>query len=99
MGWTLTIVAGFAGLFALDRLFRWMERRGWIFYRERQPTGSGAGNALAELHAMLSPSAREVVVARAEHRAEEDDDGGPPGTGPGARARGRTGPRTGLRGV
>lgn len=91
VGPVVSLVAVVVGLVALDRLLRWMERRGWIFYRERGPSGSGAGNALAELQAMLTPAARELVVAKAEPEAEEDDDGGPPGTGVRGRTRGRGG--------
>ena len=82
MPWPLTIVTVLAGLLALDRLLRWMERRGWIFYRERQPSGSGVANALGEFEAILNPAVREVVVARQEQRAQDeddDDDGDPPG--------------------
>jgi hypothetical protein len=86
MSWPLTVAAALVGLFALDRLLRWMERRGWIFYRERQPSGSGVANALGEFEAILNPAVREVVVARQEQRAQDDDDdddGDPPGR-PGA---------------
>lgn len=97
MPWPLTVAAVLAGLFALDRLFRWMERRGWIFYRERKPSGSGVANALGEFQAMLTPAARELVVARAEPRAQdEDDDGDPPddpASTPGAPGASRARPR------
>ena len=64
MSWPITLLLALVALVALDRLFRWMEARGWIFYRVRRPSGSGA---------------REVIVARAERRAPRDDDGGPDG--------------------
>lgn len=87
MPWPLTAAAVLVGLFALDRLLRRMERRGWIFYRERKPSGSGVANALGEFEAILNPAVREVVVARQEQRAQdEDDDGDPPGA-PRTRAR------------
>lgn len=79
MSWPITLLLALVALVALDRLFRWMEARGWIFYRVRRPSGSGALAALTEFQAMLQPSAREVMVARAERRAPRDDDGGPDG--------------------
>lgn len=87
MSWLVAVLTGALGLVALDRLLRWMERRGWIFYRERKPTGSGAGNAIAEFQAMLQPEVREVVEAKAVHEAEEDDDEGGPRRGEGRRRR------------
>lgn len=82
MPWPQLLVAALVGLLALDRLLRWMERRGWIFYRQRKPSGSGIANALGEFEAILNPAVREVVVARQEQRAQDDDDdddGDPPG--------------------
>ena len=85
MPWPLTVVVVIAGLFALDRLLLALERGGYIYYRVRKPSGSGAGNALLELQQMLSPSTQHVVVAKKEQRAEHNDDGGPP-DGEGRRA-------------
>lgn len=77
MPWPLTLLLALAGLLALDRLLRWMEHRGWIYYRLRKPSSGGALNALAEFQAMLQPNAQQVVIARQERRDERDDDGGP----------------------
>lgn len=79
MPWPATLALALVGLLALDRLLRWMEGRGWIYYRLRRPSGSGALDALAEFQAMLQPNARQVVIARDEGRDERDDDGGPDG--------------------
>lgn len=81
MPWS-TLAALLVGLFALDRLLRALERRGWIYYRERKPGSSGVANALGEFEALLNPAVREVVVAKQEQRAQDDDDdddGDPPG--------------------
>ncbi|WAS97084.1 hypothetical protein [Nannocystis punicea] len=78
MPWPLTVLAVLVGLFALDRLLLALERGGYIYYRVRKPSGSGAGNALAELQQMLSPSTQHVIVAKREQRPEHVDDGGPP---------------------
>lgn len=77
MPWPLTILLALVGLFVLDRLLRRMEHRGWIYYRLRKPASGGALNALAEFQAMLQPNAQQVVIVKAERRAERDDDGGP----------------------
>ncbi|MCY0992714.1 hypothetical protein OV203_36580 [Nannocystis sp. ILAH1] len=78
MPWPLTVLAVLAGLFALDRLLLALERGGYIYYRVRKPSGSGAGNALTELQQMLAPSTQHVIVAKREQRPEHNDDGGPP---------------------
>lgn len=78
MPWPITVVAVALGLFVLDRLLLALERGGYIYYRVRKPSGSGAGNALAELQQMLSPSTQHVIVAKKEQRPEHNDDGGPP---------------------
>lgn len=77
MSWPLTLLLALVGLFALDRLLRWMEERGWIYYRLRKPSSSGALDALAEFQAMLTPNAQQIVVVKQERREQRDDDGGP----------------------
>ena len=78
MPWPLTVLAVLAGLFVLDRLLLALERGGYIYYRVRKPSSTGAGNALLELQQMLSPATQHVVVAKKEQRPEHNDDGGPP---------------------
>ena len=77
MSWPVTVVVTPAALLVLDRLLRWMEDRGWIYYRRFKPSGNGAGDALAEFQAMLQPNAQQVVIVKQERRGERDDDGGP----------------------
>ncbi|WP_230579941.1 hypothetical protein, partial [Propionibacterium freudenreichii] len=43
----------------LDRALRWMERRGWIYYRKRKRT---AGVALGPLFEALHPSHQYVAT-------------------------------------
>ncbi|HEY8376657.1 MAG TPA: hypothetical protein VIK91_09225 [Nannocystis sp.] len=78
MPWPLTVVLVLVGLFVLDRLLLAAERRGWIYYRVKKPSTTGAGNALVELQAMLNPASQHVIVAQKEQKAERTDDGGPP---------------------
>ncbi|MDC0715963.1 hypothetical protein [Nannocystis bainbridge] len=91
MSWPLTVVVVVVGLFVADRLLLALERRGYIYYRVRKPSTTGAGNALAELQQMLAPSTQHVIVAKKEQRPEHVDDGGPPDPG------GRPPPRDTLR--
>ena len=74
----ILLLLGAAALFVLDRLALWMERRGWLYYRTKQPSSTDLGNAFLELQSMLEPSKRNVVVVRTEEAVEEDDEGDPP---------------------
>lgn len=65
----------------LDRLARWMEDRGWIYYRRRRGSSGRLGDAFLEVHALVEPGKRAVIEAR---RAEEDEStasGDPPEPG------------------
>lgn len=85
-GW---IAAAAAALFALDRLALWMESRGWVYWRRSRGRGTGVGNALLEVHALLEPDRRAMVEAirGEEEEVEEDEAGGP--KEPGRREAGR----------
>lgn len=78
MSWPATIALVLAAMFVLDRLLLALERLGWIYYRVKKPSTTGAGNALLELQAMLNPASQQVIVVKKEQKAERDDDGGPP---------------------
>ena len=47
---TLKVIGGVAliavGVFALDQLGLWLERRGWLYWRKKRGSASGVGNAL-----------------------------------------------------
>lgn len=75
-GWT---AAAAAALVALDRLALWMERRGWIYWRRRRGRGSGVGNALLDVHALLEPDRRAMVdaIRSEDEEVEKDGAGGP----------------------
>ncbi|MFC0626676.1 hypothetical protein [Kribbella deserti] len=49
MHWTLWAVGGLIGLFLLDRLLLWVERKGWLYYRKRRPERGAHGVGLAFL--------------------------------------------------
>ena len=58
-------------LFCLDRLFLYLERRGWIYYRRRKPSGGAIGDVFLEMQSFVQPSIRNVV----EHRQGEEVQG------------------------
>ena len=73
----LAVVAG--GLYALDRLGLYMERRGWVYYRKKRGSVPLA-TAVLETQALFDPSKRYVLEAT---RTDADDSGsgGPPKSG------------------
>src|SRR5690348_4107974 len=67
---------GAAVLFGLDRLARWMQRRGWID-PGRDKIRRGTGHALLGLQEFIEPRAEYVAEAEnREHREAEDADVG-----------------------
>jgi hypothetical protein len=62
-------------LVGLDRLARWMEDRGWIYYRKSGGNSTRMGNAFLELQSMFEPGRKHVIVARQEARKKTDDSG------------------------
>ena len=65
-------------VFLLDRVLRWMEGRGWIYYRTQRRGSAGVGNALLGVHALLEPDRRHVLEVRQAEVMEEEDAGDPP---------------------
>ena len=52
-------VAAIAALAAVDQLFLWMERRGWIYWRRRKPDPRGA--LLGPIDNVFNPAHEHVV--------------------------------------
>ena len=48
------------GLFALDQLGLWLERRGWLYYRKKEGSGGRVGNALVGMQSIIEPDKRHV---------------------------------------
>jgi hypothetical protein len=69
--WTLVVIAG---LILLDRLFLWMEAKGWIYYRKVKRQGSAADILIGA--DIFNPGARHAAEARQERPGEEDEDDG-----------------------
>jgi hypothetical protein len=62
-----------AALFALDQLFLWMERRGWLYWRKKKRTGAGGGFLLGP--DIFDPGKRYLEEAREERVIGEEEDG------------------------
>ena len=58
-------------LFALDRLFLWLEARGWIYWRKVKSKSSG-GDILTGF-GFSDPGTRHLVEARREHVLEDEE--------------------------
>lgn len=74
------IVGTVAFLYAMHQGALWMERRGWIFYRDTKATSTSRSNAFMQVQAMFEPRAEYVVEGRRSDEtkaAEEADPGGP----------------------
>lgn len=74
------IVGTVAVLYAMHQGALWMERRGWIFYRDTKATSTSRSNAFMQVQAMFEPRAEYVVEGRRSDEtkaAEEADPGGP----------------------
>ena len=52
-------VAAIAALAAVDQLFLWMERRGWLYWRRRKPDPRGA--VLGPIDNVFNPAHEHVV--------------------------------------
>ena len=70
----LAAVAG--GLYALDRLGLYFERRGWVYYRKKRGSVPLA-TAVLETQSLFDPSKRYVLEATRTD-ADDSESGGPP---------------------
>ncbi|RFT16613.1 MAG: hypothetical protein OP8BY_1226 [Candidatus Saccharicenans subterraneus] len=71
---------GIAVLLLLDRLFLYMEGRGWIYYRKKKPSSSALSNACLEVQQLLEPSKKYVVQIKKDERRDQQEAGDlPPG--------------------
>ena len=52
-------VTAIAALAAVDQLFLWMERRGWLYWRRRKPDPRGA--VLGPIDNVFNPAHEHVV--------------------------------------
>lgn len=81
MKWILGGLGFVAALFVVDRVFLWLESRGWMYWRKTtSPPGDAISSAVLELQSFVDPKVRSVIEERADsaHRATRDDAGEPP---------------------
>ena len=64
-----------AAIFAFDRLFLYMEKRGWIYYRKKKPSSSALSNACLEVQQLLEPSKKYVVEVKKDEKKQQAEAG------------------------
>jgi len=74
MNTALWIIGVLAALFALDRLFLWMEAKGWIYWRKKKSSSSAGG--IFGAADFTNPGAKYLEDAREERTLGEDEDNG-----------------------
>jgi len=70
--WLLLLAAA---IFACDRLFLYMEKRGWIYYRKKKPSSSALSNACLEVQQLLEPSKKYVVEVKKDEKKQQAEAG------------------------
>jgi len=70
----LWICVAVAGLLLLDRLFLWMEERGWLYYRKKKGTSSAADIFMGSN--VFDPGSQHGIEARQDQAGEQDENDG-----------------------
>jgi hypothetical protein len=71
-------IAAAAALFLLDRLFLWMESRGWLYYRRTKSRGGASLYHFMQIHKIYNPEIQEVIEIKYGEEQQEDESGEPP---------------------
>lgn len=71
------VLAVVGGLYGLHRLALWLESKGHLYYKHRQPSGSALGQAALEIQSILEPSKETMVEVMREERRIESPSGDP----------------------
>jgi hypothetical protein len=72
----LGVAGSLAAIYGLHRLALWMERRGYLYYRDRRPRSGAAGSFVA-LQQAIEPRVQHVLrVERLNHQAGDDRETG-----------------------
>jgi hypothetical protein len=71
----LVALAAIAGGLLLHRLFLWMERRDWIYYRHNKPSRTALGNAFLGIQSILEPDKKHVIEVRDAMRKATEQSG------------------------
>lgn len=69
----LWIAAAAAALFALDRLFLWLEARGWLYYRKTKKRTGGLTDIFLGVESFANPAASHAIEAREQKKKEAKD--------------------------
>ena len=69
----LALLAVAAALFGLDRLGRWLEDRGWLYYRRKRPSSSPLSMWVA-MQQFVEPGVKHVCEVGQEPKDEERQD-------------------------
>ena len=81
------LLAGVIGIYVLQRVTRWMCRRGCIHWKMRG-TSSALGNAVMNVQMFYQPQVRGVIEARVVEQEEAAESGEPPDPDPRLRSTG-----------
>jgi hypothetical protein len=65
-------------LYALHRLFLWMEGRGWLYYRKKRGSGGGASGVLTTMQQFVEPQVQHVIQMQEESKEHEQLEEGQP---------------------
>ena len=80
----LLALAVLLGLYGLDRLALWAERRGWLYWRQGKPTGNALGAMTLELQKIFEAGKATHVIEAQRQPKQEAPDPGAGGPGPAA---------------
>ena len=71
-------IAVAAALLLFDRLFLWMESRGWLYYRRTKSRGGASLYHFLDIHKIYNPEIQEVIEIKYGEEQQEDESGDPP---------------------
>ena len=70
--WGAIVVGAAALIYAIHRLCLWLEKRGWLYYKHKQP-GSSPLTCMTGLQEVLEPQTRHVIHVKDEKRVLVDE--------------------------
>ncbi|MEO1496276.1 MAG: hypothetical protein AAFV43_03910 [Planctomycetota bacterium] len=71
----LVVFAVTGGLYLLHRIALRLEAAGYLYYRNKQPTGGGATAVFGELDKLTRPSIEHTIEAQDERVIVRENDG------------------------
>lgn len=51
-------------IYLFDKFCLWLEKQGWLYYRNKKAESGIIGKALLEFHSFLNPSTRHVIEVK-----------------------------------